>query len=319
MSIRNALVLLALVLAARAHGALPDLAEGFTRKARCVEPLPVAACLCAGIPCGVLVRLRLPLALVEVVRAPGDSIVAGAAPPAIATASSALSASDNTAEARVWSLSPRSLPGGDSCWSSCVQEPDPDEAPETARRSGAGPASSGCSPALESALDAMGGSGGGSGASAISLAYDSTLDALHWRTGCRDLARALGSGLACLSGAQVGGGCLGAWGALYPRQMRDIGPDPVLHSAKTAVRAISLAHEPFHRLDFAPGRSGRLEQVAPGASACFRAGDLPLPDSSSAMPVRRARDGRHAWAWWQPHLCCWDSQKFAACMAALAR
>jgi hypothetical protein len=303
-------LLLAALCAPAGAISLADQSAAFTRGAQCAEPMPVAACLCAGLPCGVLVRLRLPVALAETASSGGAPAPGGGA------GSSSLSATDNTAQAQVWSVPLRLVPGGEACWSACLPEPEP----QSEAVPGEAPAQEivpppGCEAASPGGM-ALASSPSGPGPA---LAYASELDTLHWRTGCRDLARALLAGIRCRSGAMFGGNCLGAWGALYPRQMRDIGPDPLLHSAKTAVRAISLAHEPFRTLSFAPGPAGRLEQVEPSTSQCFRVGELPLPaPGSSPMPVRRARDGRHVWAWWHPHLCCISPQQVPGCMAAVS-
>jgi len=80
----------------------------------CVAPQVVGPCFCGPLACGLRIRRFVPVALVETTRAPGDSLLApglmGAAVPNV-TASSALSTTDNTAEAHVWALPDGPLPG----------------------------------------------------------------------------------------------------------------------------------------------------------------------------------------------------------------
>jgi hypothetical protein len=151
------------------------------------------------------------------------------------------------------------------------------------------------------------------------LAYASEVDAMHWHTGCRDGGFAVGQlGIDCLrpglTGSGASGICLGAWGFLKPRQMRDIGLDPGCFSAKTAVRAMSLARTSLGTFPYPVPESGHLQQVYPVRSRCFDIGQRPLPMSPpDAQGTAVSRDGRYAWVYWVPARCCARNVAVAAC------
>jgi len=275
--------------------------------AACAEQQVIGQCFCGPIVCGVRVRRYVPVAVVETTRAPGDSLLGlpvPGGPFAGAAASSSLSMTDNTAEVHVWSLPDGLVPGLAclTCGPSAASQPAP--VVDVAARS--------CGPAFAVARATQ--------AAAVAgpwlpmLAYASELDAVNWRTGCRDLAdprfAAVPPLLAC--GGRSGeaadtadAGCLGAWGPLRPRQMRDIGPPPMLYSAKTAVRAMSIARDQIGSFPYPVDTDGKLQQVYPAASACFRVGQLPLPQLPDVLrPALSSADGRYAWIYWRQATCC---------------
>jgi hypothetical protein len=139
-----------------------------------------------------------------------------------------------------------------------------------------------------------------------SLAYASEADAANWRTGCRDLL-AIDSWL-------PGESRLRDWGNLYPRQMRDLGTPPVVYSAKTAYRALSIARDQLATLPFAVDVAGRMQQAYPAVSTCFDVGEQPLPQPpTSDRPVRTSDDGRYGWFYWRPVSCCVGLESLARC------
>ncbi len=271
--------------------------------ALCADAHVVGQCLCAGAPCGLRVEQFVPVAFVETTRRPGDSLLAGAlanllSPTVAGTASSSLSDTDNTAEAHVWSLPAGPLPGVPCL--GCAPLPVP-----------AGVA------AVAAAAARVG---------MPTLVYASEVDAFNWRTGCRDLAdpaiqvAALQWRCAAAAAAGFDAGaappyCLGRWGLMVPRQMRDIGPTPPLYSAKTAMRAMSIAREQLGTLPYPVDAAGKLQQVYPAPSACFRVGQLPLPQApDSPRPVVRSTDGRYAWLYWRRSSCCMGPGALHECL-----
>jgi hypothetical protein len=158
------------------------------------------------------------------------------------------------------------------------------------------------------------------------LSYASELDYINWRTGCRDLANPASytpaSPLACalaLTGAAAsagdGSGCLGRWGPMAPRQMRDIGPPPILYSAKTAARAMSVARDQIGSFSYPVDTQGKLQQLYPAISACFRVGQLPLPQlPAAARPAILSADGRYGWIYWRPTTCCISYTEASQCL-----
>jgi len=229
------------------------------------------------------------------------------------TLSSSLSITDNTAEAHVWSFPRVPIPGLDcaTCSAASAEVPILSTAP----------APDVCGPVARTA-QAIGALGRQLGAAVLpSLLYASEIDWQNWRTGCRDLAAVTArtglAPLACAAGPEFAAdNCIGRWGPLRPRQMRDIGPTPLLYSAKTAVRAMSLAREQLGLFPFPVDTQGKLQQAYPALSACFAVGQLPLPQLPwSARPVSVSTDGRYAWIYWRQTTCCVGLATPAQCLA----
>ena len=208
---------------------LASLLQALAPDAACSQERVVGLCYCGPLPCGLRVQRYVPVAIVETTRAPGDSVLSGGvdflAPPdglpgIAGTASSSLSTTDNTAEAHAWTLPSGALPGVPclTCTAASAQ------VPATTLDVAAGL----CGPAavVARALDTV--ASGFAGAWVPRLVYASELDSLNWRTGCRDLANPATSATLALPACALGAGplCLGGWGLLVPRQMRDIGPSP---------------------------------------------------------------------------------------------
>jgi hypothetical protein len=277
--------------------------------AACSEERVVGLCHCGSMPCGLRIQRYVPVAFVETTRAPGDSLfdflplpttVAGA------SASSALSTTDNTAEAHVWSLPGVPIPGLACLTCGAMSAAVPAMAMD-GTAAACGPAA-----AIAQALSAA---AAATGSWLPRLAYASELDILNWRTGCRDLANpAMNAPDRLLACAAIAGRvaqeaddstCLGLWGPMAPRQMRDIGPPPVLYSAKTAVRAMSIARDQIGSFSYPVDTGGKLQQAYPAISACFRVGQLPLPrQPGSPRPALVSPDGRYGWIYWRPTSCC---------------
>lgn len=162
--------------------------------------------------------------------------------------------------------------------------------------------------------------------------YLSEVDLPNWRTGCGDasiskmmmsnnftcsaqgIADLLGAGSAfgSLLGSDV---CLGHWGALYPRQMRELGLTPVEASAKTAYRAMSLARKSFGTLPFPVGTDGRMQQAYPGVSQCFHPGQQVPQPGSSPMPALMSPNGVYGWIYWRPAVCCVPGSDGGGCFS----
>jgi hypothetical protein len=321
--------LAALVLAVAQAQHLPGIALGEAAAAdpSCAELQALGPCQCGPFACGVLVTQYVPVAFIETTRAPGDSLLGGLGlgagalgePPGLAgaSASSSLSTTDNTAEAHVWIIPDSALPPAlcAACRPSAAMRPAPpgaDDAPQCG-------STAAVTQALSGALGEL------VGRVVPVLAYASEADMLNWRTGCRDLAAApVSPPSACRGGVAAAAAlvaddddCLGAWGPLKPRQMRDIGPPPVLYSAKTAVRAMSVARTQLGTFPYPVDVLGKLQQVYPVASACFRIGALPLPRSPwSARPTQPSADGRYGWLYWRRTTCCVRPTRLAQCLRA---
>ena len=105
--------------------------------------------------------------------------------------------------------------------------------------------------------------------------------------------------------------------ALRPRQMRDLGTPPVLYSAKTAYRALSIARDQLATFPFPVDLAARMQQAYPAVSSCFDIGEQPLPQAPfSDRPVQTSADGRYGWFYWRPVTCCIGFQSLAMCPKA---
>jgi hypothetical protein len=271
--------------------------------AACAEEHVIGQCYCGSLPCGLRIERYVPVAFVETTRAPGDSLFDFLQLPAAApasTASSSLSSTDNTAEVHVWSLPDAPIPGLAclSCGAASAAVPAPATDAGAPR----------CGPAALVAGATARAAAAATGFWLPRLSYASELDMLNWRTGCRDLGDLVALAPGPLPACVRGGGppaCLGKWGLLRPRQMRDIGPTPLLYSAKTAVRAMSIARDQIGSFGFPVDTDGKLQQAYPVVSACFGVGQLPLPQApASPRPVLTSADGRYGWVYWRPATCC---------------
>jgi hypothetical protein len=283
-----------------------QLARRINVQPACTRTEVIGLCWCGGSPCGYRVRMYVPVAFIETVRAPGDSLLglplaSIAADEGDGTQSSSHSGLDNTAEAHAWVLS-------DSIWLLSGMPPCFSCKPSDARAEAAPPvvAEAMCGP-ISNVIEALASNPVSRFAPLLSaLAYASEVDLLNWRTGCRDLAT-------IDSWAQAQGG-LGSWGPLRPRQMRDLGTPPVLYSAKTAYRVLSIARDQLATFPFPVDLAARLQQAYPAISTCFEIGRQPLPQSPfSEQPVQTSVDGRYGWFFWRPVTCCIGLQSLAMC------
>ena len=280
----------------------------------CTRVQFLGPCWCGMVPCGYRLWMYVPVAFVETVRAPGDSLLALPLPGAPAaeaagTVSSSHSGLDNTAEVHVWQLS-------DSAWMVSGQPPCLQCRPSEARVPAPPPsavADSICGPASAAVAAITANVTSSVGSVVPALAYASEADEVNWRTGCRDL-------LAIDSWLDGESATLGRWGVLYPRQMRDLGTPPVVYSAKTAFRALSIARDQLGTLPYPVDRVGRMQQAYPAVSTCFDIGEQPLPQApGSVRPVQTSGDGRYGWFYWRPTTCCVDLNSLSQCAGSALR
>lgn len=315
----------------------------------CTEYKVIGACMKGPMNVGALVRMYVPVAFVETVGAPGDSLLAvpnfssliksSSGMDAFSVGQSNHSGMDNSWEAKVWTFQDSVM-----TWSPIMPKCVvcmPSEAVDLTVKSPT-PPSMGCELAsgVASKITSL--------TSSINipfmpkLVYASELDAINWRTGCRDMSLTnilQSNAFTCSANALAGTAnsmlgkmgdsnpiskyfegdlCLGAWGALMPRQMRDVGNVATVASAKTAYRALSVAKTQFmasNNVKFAVNTKGKLQQAYPVVSACFKPGDSPLPMApTSSKPVVASSDGAYGWIYWQPVTCCVTYSNIQNCM-----
>jgi hypothetical protein len=316
-----------------------QLAARFDRT--CARQIVVGACKW---PPRKRIFMYVPVAYVETTAQPGESTVrspallpllaAGLSGPVL---SQSRGATDTTAEAHVYTLPDRLVlsaglgPVNMVCTPSDAILPHPQGPADTAsfltRDASCGPigqVAQNMSQALLGAFDAT-----------VSEAlctpkpvYLSEIDVPNWRTGCGDAALSalmtahsltcegangaldfigVGQAFGSLIGPDA---CLGKWGPLYPRQMRDRGNNPVAASARAAYRALSLARQSFGSLPFPVGLDGRMQQVYPKASLCFPPG-VPLP---TPLVGNVSDNGVYGWVYWRPATCCVPKAGVGGCV-----
>jgi hypothetical protein len=316
-----------------------QLAARFNRT--CVTYMQVGRC---WPPIRTRVVMWVPVAYVETVKKPGETLLrAGPLDALQRVMSSSVGAAgsvgqtrsaynDNSWETHVYAIPDRLvLAAGLGPLNMVCTPSDANIGPDPAAMPGGASAllnTSACGSAFNVAADRMKGSItstiGAFGSEMLCTprpAYLSELDFPDWRTGCRDMtvsnmlssnaATCATQGVADLAGVgQSFAGligedsCLGAWGPLFPRQMRDVALTPVAASAKTAYRAMHIARKSFGSVDFPVGRDGLMQQVYPSVSACFPPGQHPLPQPPNPMAANVSLDGNYGWVYWRRVTCC---------------
>ncbi len=333
LSTTLALVLCALVLVGpETASALPQftpatVVERINPSPACAQRVVVGTCWCGPVPCGWRVVQYVPTTFIETVRQPGETLLASFGT-AMSTAAGAggrpasgqlngqtrqthQNGRDSTFEAHIVSMPERLVQirnGCTSCRLSTAQvpaTPSPDSLP--------GSTCGDTSIIGQGVTDIASGQSTTAGIS-MPLHYASEVDALNWRTGCRDVAaqRVTGRpGASCDNGFDSRGSgaamtpdsvnaCIGRWGPLYPRQMRTRGPEERLSSAIATYRALSIARNDLGTYPYPVDTSGLLQQAYPAVSACLPVGSAPVlpPD------VLRSPDGAYAWIYWRLTTCC---------------
>ena len=133
------------------------------------------------------------------------------------------------------------------------------------------------------------------------LVYSSELDFVHWRTGCRDISKAALEGLSS---------SVGDWGPLYPRQMEALGTPDNVSAALTAYRALHLARYDLETFNQTVSEDGLMQPVYPDFGKCFGPGAPYLEVDSK---VGSSHDGRYCFIYWKPVTCCIKWQQLASC------
>ncbi len=305
----------------------PEIAGRVNWQPQCSNYAILGYCYCNGVPCAWHVAHYLPVSFIETVRRPGETLVVGLDFSQMSLAAGAGLAGhtrqinqegmDNTFEARNYSLPEQYLQwetGCMTCKSSYAKVPYSDTSNGLVGNWGSGACGT-LSNVLNKLTSFQRDSGSGQGTS-MSLYYASEADALHWRTGCRDvsLTNLLRSnaftcganGLAEFAGAaepmaQLLGrdACIGNWSPHYPRQMRTRGPTQVIAAAVAAYRSISIARTDTQTFPFPVDTAGKFQLAYPKISQCVRPGKLPLPTDMRPSP-----DGAFGWIYWRPVSCC---------------
>jgi hypothetical protein len=135
-------------------------------------------------------------------------------------------------------------------------------------------------------------------------AYSSAADFAQWRSGCRDKSASAEMELG-KAGCESNGApkpntnpsaCIGQWGALAPRQSRQMGMKPQVAANKTAWRGLHMART-TGAVMFPVDSSTLINQAYPQRDMCKAPGTT--PDSMMISP-----DDSYGWIVWRNVTCC---------------
>jgi hypothetical protein len=153
---------------------------------------------------------------------------------------------------------------------------------------------------------------GGDLAGYLKKGYTTTGDVKQWRTGCRDKPASelmMQQRLRCDYGLNIGDplspeACMGLWGPVYPRQIREIGLTQILASAKTAMRGVSNGRDAGD-IPFPIDPLTKISQVQPNASQCMMVGTPSLMGVSELMAgFGLSQQGNYGYLVWRNVTCC---------------
>ncbi len=129
------------------------------------------------------------------------------------------------------------------------------------------------------------------GLGSFGLKYMSEVDVLSWRKGGIDLPLTIH---------------VGVWGPLNPRTGYSINFSPLVHSALTSIRAISVASDPTSnhivtsRLNFGPDLTrDKIQMCFPYKTSC-----TPLGANLSFWDSYQSQSGQYVWVYWRYRECC---------------
>lgn len=313
-------------------GLLTGLLQGINQ---CLKYKIVSTCYDDFVPIGFVVQHYLPTALIEIVKAPFDSVLApsGSVLNGTRVRKDSMRLEQNAFEARAWAIKDYAR-GVLTLWlSQCGWCNDRDANNQWSGQLEFGQALKDVSSAACLVTDPAGAAASIMGmafAGQLPLLYSSEIDFSQWRTGCRDalLTGVTGPATAaiCTADAAINGPlpspvtgpgaeelCVGSWGQLYPRQMYTTGTDELVAACLSAYRAMHLAKYDLKTFRGPVNRRCLLQPVYPGVRECFKVG-LSRWFLSAKMPT--SVDGRYAFYWWAPVGCCIGFSEVFDCIGA---
>lgn len=333
LSVLAASVASALLAKPRKAEAMPDISGMLIPDPTCLQYVILGYCYCGipPIPCGYRVRHWLPVGFVETVKGVGDTLVSPSTTPLTGTR-----VRDNEAqgfEARVYEIPellrrfvmPEScmLCEGVSTKASSSAMNQLKGITEKANVSCGGPTTEALQSLISKIIE-------GITDGTLKLTYDSEMDPVNWRTGCRDLpiSHALGYlPVSCAVGgvlntvSQIAGVnlanplpgadfCVGTWGSVFPRQYRAQGLTEFVGSGMAAYRAMHIAAYTLNTFDYDVSVVGKLQPVYPTISKCFFPGDSPLTVDWGRVA---SPNGNYGYIYWVPVSCCISFAQLATC------
>lgn len=315
---------------------IPDITGLLIPDLTCLQYVILGYCYCGipPIPCGYMVRHWLPVAFVETVKGIGDTLVSPATTPL--TGTRVRKNQSQGFEVRIWEIPEilKRLVMPESCMLCSEADAKVENAAsktmaqlkaitEKANIACGGPTAEALQSLIKQAVEkATGG--------LLKLVYDSEMDPVNWRTGCRDLpiSNALAfMPVACATGSvldtikQISGidlanpipgadFCVGTWGSVIPRQYRAQGLTEFVGSGMAAYRALHIAAYTLNTFDFEVSTAGKLQPVFPHPSKCIFPGDSPL---TVDWMRKTSPNGNYGYIYWVPVSCCITFPQMATC------
>ncbi|ULQ48414.1 twin-arginine translocation signal domain-containing protein (plasmid) [Flagellatimonas centrodinii] len=291
----------------------------------------------------VIISHFLPVGLIEITRAPGDSIFFPSGSHIIGTIGQGVTGfrSEGNYEARVWVIKKRLRQLLTAGLSDCFFCDDPrDSGVDTSQLTSLinqanGQGSSGplggaetlpgavCEAGAEEITEQLSGFLNEAFGDYLELAYDSVLDGVNWRSGCRDTGAALANTPATILkcptlGSHIGGPwgddlCIGRWGPLLPRQMR-FNSTPNAAPIGLAYRALHIAHHTLNSFVWTVDRQQLVQMMHPRVTSnCLHPGantiELDLTMRMSGLGDR----GNYGYVWWVQTFCAKPVRDFVSC------
>lgn len=317
------------------------------------EIIGICTCKFPPVPCGFRVRHYLPVAMIECITSPEDSVIIGSSTAGLSgTRRLTTSGTDRQTgfDVNVWTINDYVRSAMTYGFSNCGWCDSGDA------RGGGGSVSGptgggildaadnliGCGLGLGSVISGINSLGDFSAAGiSLPLAYSSGIDQEHWSTGCRDrfeatvrsplvppmcsvsLPEGVSSALKERAG-QLGDYlpgsisrsdvCIGSMGPLYPRQMNAQGKTDPIGALVTAWRALHLARFDLGTFNYRVDTDdNKWQMLYPGVGSSC----FRLSDSVESLEnkVGVSDDGRYAFIYWTPVTCCIDFAEYG-CTAA---
>lgn len=162
----------------------------------------------------------------------------------------------------------------------------------------------------------------------VHLVYDTEIDTINWRSGCRDLlaslnpltaATCVAENVASSFDASIDSSdgadqkCVGSWGPLKPRQMKSHTTE-IVAAAYAGYRALHIARYAIGSTGWDVGSKGKMQHVYPTSDTCFRAGQGALDIET----VPASTDGKYGFVWWVRVGCCVSRASAITCSATTA-
>lgn len=313
--------------------AVPNIAGLLIPDPTCLQYMILGYCYCGipPIPCGYRVRHWLPVGFVETVKGVGDTLVSPSTTPLTGTRVRKNEAQGF--EARVYEIPEllRRLVMPEACMlcegvstkaSSSIMN-QLKGITEKANVSCGGPTTEALQSLISKVVEEV-------TSGTLKLVYDSEMDPVNWRTGCRDLPVSSALGflpVACATGSvldtikQISGidltnpipgadFCVGTWGSVFPRQYRAQGLTEFVGSGMAAYRAMHIAAYTLNTFDYDVSTVGKLQPVFPTPSKCFFPGDSPLTVDWGRVS---SPNGNYGYIYWVPVSCCISFLQMATC------